>query len=139
MAGHDQTVRPRQSRAGARGQTSCRDHRRGGEYVRYGAVIVDALLDIGVRVFFITHLYELASRFVTPQQDDVAFYNSDVTSPFKLVEAEPLQTSYGPDLYESFFNAGAAGAVQARFIGTSAALSRFHKTRHPFDLTIRER
>ena len=76
------------------------------------AQIVNALLERGVRAFFVTHLYEFARKFVLRKQRDVAFLraerNPDGTRPFKLVEAEPIETSYGPDLYDAMFNADAA-------------------------------
>jgi DNA mismatch repair ATPase MutS len=108
------------------------------------AQIVNALLDRGVKVFFVTHLYEFASRFVTQKRRDAAFLraerNPDGTRPFKLVAAEPLQTSYGPDLYESIFNGGAAAVrAGAPFNKASAAKSRVDKTRQTFDPATRER
>jgi DNA mismatch repair ATPase MutS len=112
------------------------------------AQIVNALLERGVRVFFVTHLYEFAHRFVARKQCDVAFLraerNPDGTRPFKLVEAEPLETSYGPDLYDAIFNAGAAtqhlGADRDK---TSAGRlsdreSRRDPARQPFDPTPSE-
>lgn len=69
--------------------------------------IVNALLDRGVKVFFVTHLYHFASTFVARRTGIVTFLraerNPDGTRPFKLVEAKPLQTSYGPDLYAEIF------------------------------------
>lgn len=69
--------------------------------------IVHALLHRGVKVFFVTHLYQFASGFVARGAGDVTFLraerNPDGTRPFRLVEAEPLQTSYGPDLYNAIF------------------------------------
>ena len=71
--------------------------------------IVNALLDEGVKVFFVTHLYQFASGFVARRRSNAMFLRAerkpDGTRPFKLVEAAPLQTSYGPDLYEALFGA----------------------------------
>ncbi len=72
--------------------------------------IVRALLDRGVRVVFVTHLHQFASGFAAATSDRAAFLraqrNPDGTRPFKLIEAEPLQTSYGPDLYAAIFGDG---------------------------------
>lgn len=69
--------------------------------------IVNALLDRGVKVLFVTHLYQFANGFVAGKMRNATFLraerNPDGTRPFKLIEAEPLQTSYGPDLYAAIF------------------------------------
>ena len=69
--------------------------------------IVDALLDRNVKMLFVTHLYHLASTIFARRSSRVAFLRAerrpDGTRPFKLIEAEPLQTSYGADLYEVIF------------------------------------
>lgn len=69
--------------------------------------IVSALLDCNVKVFFVTHLYHFARIFFARKSANAAFLRaerrSDGSRPFKLVEAEPLQTSYGADLYRAIF------------------------------------
>jgi DNA mismatch repair ATPase MutS len=69
--------------------------------------IVRALLDRHVKVFFVTHLYHFAHGFIPRGSTDVTFLRAerlpDGTRPFKLIEAEPLQTSYGEDLYRTIF------------------------------------
>lgn len=71
--------------------------------------IVNALLDRGVKAFFVTHLYQFASGLVAGRMSNTGFLraerNPDGSRPFKLVEAEPLQTSYGHDLYDAIFGA----------------------------------
>lgn len=70
--------------------------------------IVEALLDRRVKVFFVTHLYHFARSFYHRRPTQTVFLRAerrpDGTRPFKLVEAEPLQTSYGEDLYRSVFS-----------------------------------
>jgi DNA mismatch repair ATPase MutS len=77
-----------------------------------GTQIVTALLERGIRVFFVTHLYELAQGFPEKGMDNVLFLRADRredgTRTFKLEEAEPLDTSFGEDLYKKIFTAGAA-------------------------------
>jgi MutS domain V len=69
--------------------------------------IVRALLDRNVKVFFVTHLYHFAHAWYVRGSTITAFLRAqrqrDGTRPFKLVEAEPLQTSYGTDLYKAIF------------------------------------
>jgi DNA mismatch repair ATPase MutS len=72
--------------------------------------IVTALLDRNVKVFFVTHLYHFAISFFNKKIGGATFLRaerrSDGTRPFKLVEAGPLQTSYGEDLYKTIFADG---------------------------------
>ena len=72
--------------------------------------IVHALLDRNVKVFLVTHLYHFAHTFFSRRSATAIFLRAerrpDGTRPFKLVEAEPLQTSYGTDLYGAIFGGG---------------------------------
>jgi len=69
--------------------------------------IVHALLARRVKVLFVTHLYHFARAFFCEDADHSAFLRAerrpDGTRPYKLVEGEPLETSYGEDLYKSIF------------------------------------
>lgn len=82
--------------------------------------IVHALLNRGVKVFFVTHLFQFASGFLARGSRRVTFMraerNPDGTRPFKLIEAQPLQTSYGPDLYTAIFDNSGKGTWQLRGI-----------------------
>jgi DNA mismatch repair ATPase MutS len=59
--------------------------------------IVSALLNRNVKVFFVTHLYHFAHTCFLHRSATAAFLRAerlpDGTRPFKLIEAEPLQTS----------------------------------------------
>ena len=72
--------------------------------------IVSALLDRNLKVFFVTHLYHFAHTFFARRSATATFLRAerrpDGTRPFKLVEAEPLETSYGADLYGAVFGGG---------------------------------
>ncbi len=87
--------------------------------------IVHALLDRGIKMFFVTHLYQFASGFLAQGVDNATFLraerNPDGTRPFKLIEAEPLQTSYGADLYSAIFDRGAETTPAATGNTTSMA------------------
>jgi len=75
--------------------------------------IVDALTVENMKVFYVTHLYEFARGQHERNNPDALFLraerNEDGTRTFKLREAEPLQTSYGQDLYIKIFETGTAG------------------------------
>lgn len=70
--------------------------------------IVLALLDEGVRVFFVTHLYDLAWGLFEKGRADALFLCAerlpDGTRTFRLVPGEPLATSYGEDVYREIFS-----------------------------------
>jgi DNA mismatch repair ATPase MutS len=72
--------------------------------------IVTALLDGRVKIVFVTHLYHFATTLLARKSRAAIFLRAerlpDGTRPFKLIEAEPLQTSYGADLYSSVFGDG---------------------------------
>jgi DNA mismatch repair ATPase MutS len=72
-----------------------------------GRQIVRALLEKHIKVFFVTHLYEFAHGFYDKQMENAIFLRAqrqaDGTRTFKLVEGEPLETSYGEDLYYTVF------------------------------------
>ena len=71
------------------------------------AQITTALLERGVKVSFVTHLHEFASRLCRQRMSNAIFLRAerlpDGTRTFRMIEGEPLQTSYGEDLYEAVF------------------------------------
>jgi hypothetical protein len=80
------------------------NEREGSEIARQ---IVCALVERGVKVFYVTHLYEFARAFVDRMSQDALFLRAerkaDGTRTFRLLEGEPLDTSYGEDLYRKVF------------------------------------
>lgn len=72
--------------------------------------IVTALTEKGVKVFFVTHLYDFALSFFEKKSSENLFLRAErldsTNKGFKLVEAPPLPTSYGPDLYKKIFGDG---------------------------------
>jgi DNA mismatch repair ATPase MutS len=80
------------------------NEREGSEIARQ---IVSALLEKHLKVVFVTHLYEFAHGFYEMNKDNFLFLlagrQTDTTRTFKLSEGEPLQTSYGEDLYNNIF------------------------------------
>ena len=71
-----------------------------------------ALLEKRIKVFFVTHLYDFAHGLFEQQMDEALFLRAerlpDGTRSFKLIEGEPLETSYGEDLYHEVFAASTA-------------------------------
>jgi DNA mismatch repair ATPase MutS len=80
------------------------NEREGSEIARQ---IVTALLERRIKVLYVTHLYELAHGFHKRKTANAIFLRAerqaDGTRTFKLAEGEPLQTSYGQDLYDGIF------------------------------------
>jgi DNA mismatch repair ATPase MutS len=76
--------------------------------------VFTALLDAGVGVIVVTHLFELAGRLMRDNVDDALFLRAerlpDGQRTFRLTEAPPLPTSYGEDLYERIFGAARESA-----------------------------
>jgi hypothetical protein len=89
------------------------NEREGSEIARQ---VVSALLEKQVKVFFVTHLYEFAHSLWDNKMESALFLRaerqSDGRRTFKLLAGEPLQTSYGVDLYEEIFG-GAAKRIRA--------------------------
>lgn len=81
------------------------NEREGSEVARQ---IVRGLLDRGLSVIFVTHMYDLAHGFAVARAPAHLFLraerNEGGTRPFRLSEGEPLATSYGGDLYEAVFD-----------------------------------
>ena len=69
--------------------------------------VVSALLEEKVQVFFVTHLYTFARKMYERGTENILFLRAerlpDGTRTFKMIEGEPLQTSYGKDLYRKIF------------------------------------
>jgi DNA mismatch repair ATPase MutS len=80
------------------------NEREGSEIARQ---IITALLDRRIEVFFVTHLYEFAHGFYAQNMANALFLRAerqpDGRRTFQLLEGEPLQTSYGEDLYKRIF------------------------------------
>lgn len=70
--------------------------------------VVCALLEKRIRVVFVTHQYLFARAFIGRAGDDVLYLRAerlaDGSRSFRLVEAAPLETSYGEDVYREVFD-----------------------------------
>lgn len=81
------------------------NEREGSEIARQ---ITSALIDRDVKVFFVTHMYEFARIFHEKRRQDTIFLRAERKSSgkrtFKLIEGEPLQSSFGEDVYKVVFS-----------------------------------
>ena len=72
--------------------------------------IIYAVVEKRIQVFFVTHLYEFAHGFYDKKMENAMFLRAerqnDGGRTFKLFEGEPLQTSYGEDVYHRIFGTG---------------------------------
>jgi DNA mismatch repair ATPase MutS len=80
------------------------NEREGSEIARQ---VIKAMLARQVRVFFVTHMYDLAHSFHAQQPGNALFLRAerqpDGQRTFRLTEGEPLPTSYGEDSYRRIF------------------------------------
>ena len=69
--------------------------------------VVQAMIDAGVRVLFVTHQFELAGGFHAEGLPEALFLragrDADRRRTFELIAGEPLETSYGEDSFEQVF------------------------------------
>jgi Mismatch repair ATPase (MutS family) len=84
------------------------NEREGSEIARQ---IIEALLQKRVKVVLVTHMYALAHGLQEQGTAEMLFLRAerrpDGERTFRLIEAEPLQTSFGEDLYNAIFVAKA--------------------------------
>lgn len=80
------------------------NEREGSEIARQ---IVNALLAHRVKIVLVTHLYDLAHGFEANRDDGMFFLRAEREASgdrtFQLTEGDPLETSFGEDLYRQIF------------------------------------
>jgi hypothetical protein len=90
------------------------NEREGSEIARQ---IVRALLEAGVKVFYVTHMVDLAQSFYHAKTDGLLFLRAerlpDGRRTFRVIEGEPLPTSFGEDLFRRIFGVRDAVAAPA--------------------------
>ena len=83
------------------------NEREGSEIARQ---ITHALLDMHIKVVYVTHLFELANGFYEDQMENAIYLRAerkaDGKRTFKVIEGKPLQTSFGRDVYNKVFGKG---------------------------------
>ncbi len=85
------------------------NEREGSEIARQ---VVSALVEKGMKVFFVTHQHAAAHGFWERAADQALFLRAerlpDGTRTFRMLEGEPLATSHGRDLFERIFETTSA-------------------------------
>jgi DNA mismatch repair ATPase MutS len=88
------------------------NEREGSEIARQ---IVRALLEAGVKVGYVTHMFDLADGLHGEGRPDALFLRAerlpDGRRTFRIVEGEPLPTSHGIDVYRRVFGAEPAATA----------------------------
>lgn len=88
------------------------NEREGSEIARQ---IVTALIERRIKVVFVTHQYEFAHGFHARNLPNALFLRAerqtDGARTFRIVEGQPLPTSFGKDLYERIFVDSPAAAA----------------------------
>ena len=81
---------------------------REGAEIAHGVVV--SLLDAGIRVYYVTHLFSLADRLAETKDSDHLFLraqrSAEGSRTFRLEPGAPEPTSHARDLHEQFFPAG---------------------------------
>lgn len=79
-----------------------------------GRQVVSALLEKRIKIFYVTHLYTLAHTFWQRNRGEALFLraerDADGRRTFRMIEGQPLVTSYGEDLYCQVFGTAHAGS-----------------------------
>jgi hypothetical protein len=82
------------------------NEREGSEIARQ---VIRALTEAGIRIVFVTHMYDLAGPYYAEHEPGTLFLRAerqpDGHRTFRLLPGEPLPTSYGEDLYREVFGA----------------------------------
>jgi DNA mismatch repair ATPase MutS len=75
--------------------------------------IVSAMVESGIKVVYVTHMFELARRLRDEGRGGALFLRAerlpDGRRTFRVREGEPLPTSHGQDIYQRIFAPPSAG------------------------------
>ncbi|MCS7173649.1 MAG: hypothetical protein N0A24_09820 [Armatimonadetes bacterium] len=79
--------------------------------------VIQALTEAGVRVYFVTHFYDLTRSFLDQRPKSVLFLRAerlaDGRRTYRILPAEPLPTSHGEDVYRRIFGPSSVPAVRS--------------------------
>lgn len=80
------------------------NEREGSEIARQ---VTTALMEKGIKIFFVTHHYDFAHSMFEKKMEMACFLRAERKEQgertYKLIEGEPLPTSFGSDLYKKIF------------------------------------
>jgi hypothetical protein len=100
------------------------NEREGSEIARQ---VVGALRDAGVRVVFVTHLFDLADGFYRERSEATLFLRAERPTggdrTYKLTEGRPLATSFGEHLYREIFSAVPVSSAPVTGVRTPVTLA----------------
>ena len=69
--------------------------------------IIKALMQKNIKIFFVTHMFELAQSFYTQKMENTIFLrpnrDKEGKRDFKITPAPPLATSFAKDIFDSIF------------------------------------
>jgi hypothetical protein len=81
-----------------------------------GRQVTKALLEAGIKVFFVTHQFDFSESFYQKRMPNALFLRAERKPggerTFRIVEGAPLDTSYGEDLYQRIFVGGRVADLQ---------------------------
>jgi DNA mismatch repair ATPase MutS len=87
------------------------NEREGSEIARQ---VVQALTEAGIKILYVTHLFDLAHSLYAKKLGGALFLRAerrpDGLRTFRLIQGEPLPTSYGEDSYRRIFGIAPDGA-----------------------------
>lgn len=70
--------------------------------------IIKAFLEKNIKIIFVTHFYDLVYNFYKNKDDKIEFLSperkEDGIRTFKIYQSDPLDSSFGLDLYNKIFN-----------------------------------
>lgn len=94
---------------------SATNEREGSEIARQ---IILSLVEKGIKVFFVTHLTDFALSIYRKASEEIIFLRADRQSDgertFKIIPGEPLETSFGLDLYYPIFQNQSPPAIASQ-------------------------
>jgi MutS domain V len=87
--------------------------------------VVRAMVDAKVKVFFVTHLFDLSNSLYRLESPSALFLRAerkpDGGRTFRVIPGEPLPTSYGQDSYRRIFGLGTDTAASGAPMASRAA------------------
>jgi DNA mismatch repair ATPase MutS len=97
------------------------NEREGSEIARQ---IIRALTEAGIRIIFVTHMYDLAGRYYATHDPAALFLRAerrpDGHRTFRVPPGEPMPTSYGQDLYQQVFGTAETEGREASLAAVTA-------------------
>jgi DNA mismatch repair ATPase MutS len=72
-----------------------------------GRQVIRAFLENNIKIFFVTHFFDLANSFYEMKSDKFGFLRAERNEKgertFRVLEGAPLETSFGVDVYKKTF------------------------------------